>query len=326
MIDVNNETDVEIEEIEFAQLARFVLGEMHIAEGAELGILFVDEQAMEQLHIQWMDEPGPTDVLSFPMDELRPGTADRPRRRGCSATSSCVPRWPRASGEGRSQRPRGDAAAHHPRPVALARLRPRGARRREGNVRPPAPAVVDLPRAALVDANAVWWLAFAGITRDRDGRRHARCGRGLRAVAPRPMSARLPKRRVPTAVPPRPPSSPSSPEHTTNAASVVYATTEPIGMVCLTVLAWSLGSSLEWEWWAVALGGGRCRGGNLAHVDPRVAASSGACVPRADSASARPDRWRARHADHALDVRGAGAPEARAFGGGRPRGPGPGCA
>jgi probable rRNA maturation factor len=29
---------------------------------------------MEQLHVQWMDEPGPTDVLSFPMDELRPGT------------------------------------------------------------------------------------------------------------------------------------------------------------------------------------------------------------------------------------------------------------
>ena len=28
---------------------------------------------MEQLHVQWMDEPGPTDVLSFPMDELRPG-------------------------------------------------------------------------------------------------------------------------------------------------------------------------------------------------------------------------------------------------------------
>jgi len=33
---------------------------------------------MEQLHVQWMDEPGPTDVLSFPMDELRPGTEDMP--------------------------------------------------------------------------------------------------------------------------------------------------------------------------------------------------------------------------------------------------------
>jgi probable rRNA maturation factor len=37
---------------------------------------------MEQLHVQWMDEPGPTDVLSFPMDELRPGTEDRPTPAG----------------------------------------------------------------------------------------------------------------------------------------------------------------------------------------------------------------------------------------------------
>ena len=27
---------------------------------------------MTDLHVKWMDEPGPTDVLSFPMDELRP--------------------------------------------------------------------------------------------------------------------------------------------------------------------------------------------------------------------------------------------------------------
>ena len=37
----------------------------------------LDEGAMEQLHVQWMDEPGPTDVLSFPMDELRPGTEEQ---------------------------------------------------------------------------------------------------------------------------------------------------------------------------------------------------------------------------------------------------------
>lgn len=78
MIDVNNETDADIDEIEFAELASFVLAQMHIAEGAELAILFVDEKAMEHLHIEWMDEPGPTDVLSFPMDELRPGTPERP--------------------------------------------------------------------------------------------------------------------------------------------------------------------------------------------------------------------------------------------------------
>ncbi|WP_297081324.1 rRNA maturation RNase YbeY [uncultured Demequina sp.] len=82
MIDVNNETDAQVDEIEFAELATYVLREMHVADGAELAILFVDEAAMEQLHIQWMDEPGPTDVLSFPMDELRPGTEDAPTPAG----------------------------------------------------------------------------------------------------------------------------------------------------------------------------------------------------------------------------------------------------
>ncbi|WP_084126864.1 rRNA maturation RNase YbeY [Demequina sp. NBRC 110054] len=82
MIEVNNETDAEVDEIEFAELAQFVLREMHVAEEAELAIMFVDEAAMEQLHIQWMDEPGPTDVLSFPMDELRPGTAEDPTPAG----------------------------------------------------------------------------------------------------------------------------------------------------------------------------------------------------------------------------------------------------
>ncbi|MDN4481436.1 rRNA maturation RNase YbeY [Demequina muriae] len=82
MIDVNNETDVSVDEVEFAELATYVLNEMHVADGAELAILFVDEAAMEQLHLQWMDEPGPTDVLSFPMDELRPGTADAPTPAG----------------------------------------------------------------------------------------------------------------------------------------------------------------------------------------------------------------------------------------------------
>lgn len=78
MIEVNNETDAAIDEVEFAELARFVLGQLHVADGAELALMFVDEPTMEQLHVQWMDEPGPTDVLSFPMDELRPGTAESP--------------------------------------------------------------------------------------------------------------------------------------------------------------------------------------------------------------------------------------------------------
>ena len=55
-----------------------MLGELNVSVDADLSIILVDEGAMEALHVQWMDEPGPTDVLSFPMDELRPGTDDAP--------------------------------------------------------------------------------------------------------------------------------------------------------------------------------------------------------------------------------------------------------
>ncbi len=36
--------------------------------------MFVDETAMTDLHVTWMDEPGPTDVLSFPAGEPMPGS------------------------------------------------------------------------------------------------------------------------------------------------------------------------------------------------------------------------------------------------------------
>ena len=72
-IEVNNESGHEVDEAEFAALARFVLDQMHVHPQTDLSILFVDTEVMTDLHIKWMDEPGPTDVLSFPMDELRPG-------------------------------------------------------------------------------------------------------------------------------------------------------------------------------------------------------------------------------------------------------------
>lgn len=75
-IEVNNESGVAVDEGELALLARHVLDAMRVHPQAELSVVLVDEPAMEQLHKQWMDEDGPTDVLSFPMDELRPGNED----------------------------------------------------------------------------------------------------------------------------------------------------------------------------------------------------------------------------------------------------------
>jgi probable rRNA maturation factor len=72
-IEVLNETDADVDELELVACARYVLGEMRVHPQAELAISLVDEAAMETLHVQWMDLPGPTDVMSFPMDELRPG-------------------------------------------------------------------------------------------------------------------------------------------------------------------------------------------------------------------------------------------------------------
>ncbi|KAA9395030.1 rRNA maturation RNase YbeY [Kocuria coralli] len=51
---------------------------LHLADSVELSIALVDEEEMARLHMEWMDLPGPTDVLSFPMDELSAGTAETP--------------------------------------------------------------------------------------------------------------------------------------------------------------------------------------------------------------------------------------------------------
>ncbi|WP_345750735.1 rRNA maturation RNase YbeY [Microbacterium rhizophilus] len=78
VIDINNESAVEIDESVLLRLTQENLAALHVSSDADVAIVLVDEGAMEQLHLQWMDEPGPTDVLSFPMDELRPGTEDQP--------------------------------------------------------------------------------------------------------------------------------------------------------------------------------------------------------------------------------------------------------
>lgn len=77
-IDIVNETTTKVDEAEIAALSRFVLDALHVHAMADLSVLLVDTDAMTALHEKWMDEPGPTDVLSFPMDELRPGRDGQP--------------------------------------------------------------------------------------------------------------------------------------------------------------------------------------------------------------------------------------------------------
>jgi probable rRNA maturation factor len=81
-IEISNESGIAVDGTVLLRLMEYNLAELHVSPDADVAILLVDEGAMEALHVQWMDEPGPTDVLSFPMDELRPGTEDMPAPAG----------------------------------------------------------------------------------------------------------------------------------------------------------------------------------------------------------------------------------------------------
>jgi probable rRNA maturation factor len=71
-IEIANESGAAIDEAGLAATARHVLDGMRVHPLVELSVLLVDEPAMADLHERWLGEPGPTDVLAFPMDELRP--------------------------------------------------------------------------------------------------------------------------------------------------------------------------------------------------------------------------------------------------------------
>jgi probable rRNA maturation factor len=79
-IEIANESGVAIDETTIVSAARFALDKMEVSPLAELSIMLVTLDVMEDLHERWMDLPGPTDVMAFPMDELdssrRPDAAD----------------------------------------------------------------------------------------------------------------------------------------------------------------------------------------------------------------------------------------------------------
>jgi probable rRNA maturation factor len=75
-IEVANESGVDVDVFALEQLARFVLEEMGVHPLVELSVRLVDVAAMTALHEHFMNEPGPTDVLAFPMDELHDNRDD----------------------------------------------------------------------------------------------------------------------------------------------------------------------------------------------------------------------------------------------------------
>jgi probable rRNA maturation factor len=73
-IEVANESGVAVDEAQIASVARHALDAMRVSPAVELAITAVTLDAMAELHERWMDEPGPTDVMSFPMDEYAEDT------------------------------------------------------------------------------------------------------------------------------------------------------------------------------------------------------------------------------------------------------------
>jgi probable rRNA maturation factor len=67
-IEVTNTSGQLVPAAEINSLLTFALLELQLNPECELSVSFVDDDYMTELHIKWMDEPGTTDVLSFPMD------------------------------------------------------------------------------------------------------------------------------------------------------------------------------------------------------------------------------------------------------------------
>ena len=69
-IEIQNESGVDVDTHALERLARHVLDEMKVHPLVELSIRLVTVDTMTAYHERFMNEPGPTDVLAFPMDEL----------------------------------------------------------------------------------------------------------------------------------------------------------------------------------------------------------------------------------------------------------------
>jgi len=81
-IEVLNESGDDVDVKDLSRLARFVMDRMRVHPQAELCVKLVDEATIAELNEQWMEKAGPTDVLAFPMDELRPGLVNEEPEEG----------------------------------------------------------------------------------------------------------------------------------------------------------------------------------------------------------------------------------------------------
>ena len=65
----DEQSELEVDVLRWVRLARMVLDQERVPEESEMSVIFVDEQAMSDLHERFLGGSGPTDVLAFPMDD-----------------------------------------------------------------------------------------------------------------------------------------------------------------------------------------------------------------------------------------------------------------
>ena len=71
-VDVLDESGTGVDVVALTRLCRFVMRRMRLHPATELTVRLVEPDTIATLNEQWMGKKGPTDVLSFPMDELTP--------------------------------------------------------------------------------------------------------------------------------------------------------------------------------------------------------------------------------------------------------------
>ncbi len=98
-IEIIDESGQSLDVKHLATLSRFVMDQMRVHPQAELCIKAVDEATIAQLNEQWMEKEGPTDVLAFPMDELRPGLVNEEPEEGVLGDLVLCPTIAAAQGE-----------------------------------------------------------------------------------------------------------------------------------------------------------------------------------------------------------------------------------
>lgn len=84
---------------ELTDLTAYLYAQLGLSAAVELSLSLVDEAEMERLHLEWMDLPGATDVMSFPMDELRPGNPEAPVSEGTLGDIALCPAVAQAQAE-----------------------------------------------------------------------------------------------------------------------------------------------------------------------------------------------------------------------------------